>query len=270
MPIDIFFLMVIFSIVLFSIARKILFNSRLKSFFKKKFKQYILAEKNKILWGTTTNLPLQTKESVAYTLKLLERCCMLNGDVIECGVYKGGNSFQIAKRLKDLKSDKTLYSLDTFEGHPYDDFENMSKELQKEVYGDKTPKAFKGTSNDVDLVQIKKLFAKNGLDNTIFLKGLFVDTFLLIRSKKFCFAYVDSDFYLSVKQCIEFLQERLVPGGIIMFDDYNYIDTPGCNKAVDELLGKDIHILVDKRITTVNKDGSPIRAYWIKPFLEKF
>ena len=51
-----------------------------------------------------------------------------------------------------------------------------------------------------------------------------------------------------------------------MFDDYNYIDTPGCNEAVNELLGKDsLNILVDKRITTVNKDGTPIRAYWIKP-----
>jgi len=252
--------------VLFSIARRILPNSRLKEFLKKKFEKQILAERNKKLWGTSTNLPVQTKESVAYTLKLLERCYRLNGNVIECGVYKGGNSFQIAKKLKELKSDKMLYLLDTFEGHPYDDFENMPKELQKEVYGDKKPKKFKGTGNDVDLDQIRKWFAENGLDNTIFLKGLFVDTFKQISDQKFCFAYVDADFYLSIKQCIEFLKDRLVPGGIMMFDDYNYIDTPGCNKAVDELLGKDsLNILVDKRITTVNKDGTPERAYWIKP-----
>jgi len=118
---------------------------------------------------------------------------------------------------------------------------------------------------DVDLEQIKKWFAENGLDNTIFLKGLFVDTFKQILDKKFCFAYVDSDVYLSIKQCIEFLKNRMVSGGIIMFDDYNYRETPGCNKAVDELLGKDsIVILDDKRITTVNKGGTPIRAYWVK------
>jgi len=252
--------------VLISTARKILPDSRLRELLKKQFEKQILRERNKKLWGTTTNLPQQTKESVAYTLKLLERCYRLNGDVIECGVYKGGNSFQIAKKLKELKSDKTLYSLDTFEGHPYDDYEDMPKELQKEVYGEKIPKRLKGTGNDVDLDQIRKWFAENLLDNTIFLKGLFIDTFKQISDQKFCFAYVDADFYLSVKQCIEFLKDRLVPGGIMMFDDYNYIDTPGCNKAVDELLGKDsLNILVDKRITTVNIDGTPVRAYWVKP-----
>jgi len=252
--------------VIFSIGRKIIPNSRFKEFLKKKFEKQIVAETNKKLWGTTTNLPLQSKESVAFTLKLLESSCRLKGDVIECGVYKGGNSFQIAKKLKELKSDKKLYSLDTFEGHPYDDYEDMPKELQKEVYGDKKPGKFKGNAKDVDLDQIKKWFAKNCLDNTIFLKGLFIDTFKQISDKKLCFAYVDSDSYKSVKQCIEFLKDRLVPGGIMIFDDYNYKNTPGCNMAVDEMLGKDsLVILKDKQMTTVNKDGTPIRCYWVKP-----
>ena len=254
---------------LFSIVRTIIPNSRFKEFLRKKFKKQIIKERQKSAWGTSTNAPQQTKESVAFTLKLLERCCRLKGSVIECGVYKGGNSFQIAKKLKELKSDKNLYSLDTFEGFPYDDYENMPKELLKEVYVDKKPKKFKGMHTDVDLEQIKKWFTENGLDNTIFLKGLFVDSFKQILDEKFCFAYVDSDVYLSVKQCIEFLKNRMVLGGIIMFDDYNYKETPGCNRAVDELLEKDsIVILDDKRITTVNKDGTPIRAYWVKTLVK--
>jgi len=259
--------------VLFFIARRILPNSRLKEFLKKKFEKQILAEKNRPiakknikLWGTATNLPFQTKESVAFTLKLLEKCCRLEGDVIECGVYRGGNSFQMAKKLKELKSDKKLYALDTFEGFPYNDSEDMPKELQKAVYGNKKPHKFKNTLNDVDLDQIKNWFAEYGLDNTVFLKGLFIDTFKQISNKKFCFAYVDSDLYLSVKQCIEFLKDRLVSGGIMIFDDYNHEYTPGCNKAVNDLLGKDsIIILDDKRITTVSEYGTPVRAYWIKP-----
>lgn len=252
--------------IIFSIARMILPDSKLKEFLKNKFRKQISADTNKKLFGIATNRPVQTKESVDYTLKLLERCCGLEGNVIECGVYKGGNSFQMAKKLKELKSDKSLYALDTFEGHPYDDFENMSKELQKESYGDKQPEKLKGTFGDVDLDQIKKMFAENGLDNTIFHKGLFINTFEHISDQKFCFAYVDADFYLSVKQCIEFLKDRLVPGGIMMFDDYNCSLFPGCNQAVHELLGKDsLNILTDKRITTVNKDGTTIRCYWIKP-----
>ena len=61
----------------------------------------------------------------------------------------------------------------------------------------------------------------------------------------------------------------MVLGGIIMFDDYNYKETLGCNRAVDELLEKDsIVILDDERITTVNTDGTPIRAYWVKTLVK--
>ena len=56
----------------------------------------------------------------------------------------------------------------------------------KDPWTDKKPKKFKGMHTDVDLEQIKKWFAENGLDNTIFLKGLFVDTFKQILDKKFC------------------------------------------------------------------------------------
>jgi len=49
------------------------------------------------------------------------------------------------------------------------------------------------------------------------------------------------------------LKKRMVPNGIIVFDDYIDENLPGCTKAVDELLGKEsLFILPDKR------------AYWIK------
>jgi len=168
------------------------------------------------------------------TLDLLEKCIKegLDGDVIECGVYKGGSSFQIAKKLKSLGSNKTLFALDTFEGHPYDDAEDMPKELVSQVYKKKEPKKGKGFLNDVDLNEIKNHFAKENLDNTIFLKGLFEDSFKKISDKKFCFAHIDADFYLSVKQCIEFLKKRLVPNGIIVFDDYDDEYLAGCTKRI--------------------------------------
>ena len=119
--------------------------------------------------------------------------------------------------------------------------------------------------NDVDINQIKEFFLKNNLDNTIFLKGMFEKTFPEISDKKFCFAHVDVDSYISVKQCIEFLKDRMCSKGIILFDDYNYYETKGCNKAVDELLGKsNLVIIKDKNISNTNKFGQATRAYWIK------
>ena len=197
-----------------------------------------------------------TKKSMKLTLSLLEKCIKIDSssDVIECGVYKGGSAFQIAKRLKQLNSNKKLYALDTFEGHPYDDYNNMPSSLRDEVYGDKQPRTYKGKLDDVDLDEIKKWFLKEHLENTIFLKGLFEETFKSISDKKFCLAHVDADSYLSVKQCIEFLRNRMITGGIILFDDYNAKDLCGCNKAVDDLLGPSSLTIL-----------KPSRAFWIKP-----
>ena len=253
--------------ILVKTGRKILPKSRFRSYLGKKFQKRVIDENNNRVWGTDTNTPLQSLEAMKFTLTLLEKCVTtLEGDVIECGVYKGGTSLQIAKKLKSLNSKKYLYALDTFEGHPYDDFHDMPEKLKKEAFGDEEPIKFKGSLNNVDIKQIRKLFLKNNLDNTIFLKGLFEKTFLEISDKKFCFAHVDADSYVSVKQCIEFLKDRMCSKGIILFDDYNYHDYKGCNKAVDELLGKsNLCIIKEKNISNVDEHGNIARAYWIKP-----
>lgn len=239
--------------LLISLARKIIPSTKLRQKLGKKFeKQYSEYRKS---MKNPTEFTFCSKKRMKITLDLLEKCIKggLDGDVIECGVYKGGSSLQIAKKMKSLASKKTLYALDTFEGHPYDDAEDMPKELVDQVYQKNEPKKAKGVLNDVDLNEIKNHFARENLDNTVFLKGLFEDSFKKISDKKFCFAHIDADFYLSVKQCIEFLKKRIVPNGIIVFDDYNDEYLPGCTKAVDELLGREsLSIIPDKR------------AYWIK------
>lgn len=238
---------------LISIARKIIPNSKLKSHLARRFdKQYSEYKKN---IENPTDFSYCSKKENEVTLSLVEKCVKsgLEGDIIECGVYMGGSSILIAKKLVDLGSKKKLYALDTFEGHPYDDESDMPEELKNEIYLNTSPKKCKGKLNDVNLDEIKKHFFEENLDNTIFLKGLFEDSFKKISDKKFCFAHVDADIYLSIKQCIEFLKDRMVSNGIILFDDYNSPGYLGCNKAVDDLLGRSsLNLLKDHR------------AYWIK------
>jgi len=240
--------------IIIPIARKLIPPSRFKSALARKFdKQYAVYKNN---MKNPTDFTYCSKKQNDVTLSLLEKCVKsgLDGDVIECGVYMGGSAILMAKKLVALGSEKKLYALDTFEGHPYDDESDMPEELKNEVYVKESPRKGKGKRNDVNFDEIKKIFLRENLDNTIFLKGLFEESFKKIPDKKFCFAHVDADFYVSVKQCIEFLKDRMVSKGIILFDDYNSPGYLGCNKAVDDLLGRSsLHLL--KRV----------RAYWIKP-----
>ena len=48
------------------------------------------------------------------------------------------------------------------------------------------------------------------------------------------FAHIDADWYDSVRTCIDAIWPHLVPGGVIVFDDYHSYE--GCKKAVDEFL----------------------------------
>jgi len=240
--------------ILIRVARKIIPTSRFRSSLGRKFEKQYSEYKKKL--ENPSDFSYCTNKEMQITFSLLEKCIKsgLEGDVIECGVYMGGSSIQIAKKLVDLDSKKKLYALDTFEGHPYDDESDMPEELKKEVYGIKSPQKRKGMLNDVNLDKVKKNFMKENLDNTIFLKGLFEESFKKISDKKFCFAHVDADFYLSVKQCIEFLKDRMVSKGIILFDDYNSPGYLGCNKAIDDLLGRSSLKLLKHH-----------RAYWVKP-----
>jgi len=239
---------------LITFVRKIIPPSKFKHKLAYKFQKQLIEYRNDFK-GEYVEYTGCSKKSIDFILSTLQNCINegLEGEIIECGVFRGGSLFQIAKKLKKLDPQRKLYALDTFEGHPYDDYEDMPAELVKQVYKNEIPEKMKGIASDTDLNEIKKCFKKYNLGNTLFLKGLFIESFKLISEKKFCLAHVDADSYLSVKQCIEFLKERIVPKGVIIFDDYNYPGIKGCNKAVDDLIGKEsLEIL------------KPYGAYWIK------
>ena len=174
----------------------------------------------------------------------LQDCVKLEGDIIECGVYRGGGCIAMSKKLRELGSDKIIYGLDTFEGFPYADEEDKTKGVQN---------AYEGHLGDTSFKDVQKEFDKKGIKNVKLIKGLFSDTFPSLKDKKFCFAYIDADIYLSTKQCIDFLKPRMVEGGIMMFDDYNSNVWEGATKAIDECLGKENLVLIEKK-----------GCYWIK------
>ena len=55
------------------------------------------------------------------------------------------------------------------------------------------------------------------------------------------FAFIDGDFYQSIKVSLSIVERRMMPGGIIVIHDYNNPALPGVAKAVDEwLVGKNL------------------------------
>jgi hypothetical protein len=65
-------------------------------------------------------------------------------------------------------------------------------------------------------------------------QGLFEDTMVL--DEAVCIAHIDGDWYESVATCLERVHPVLVPGGVMVIDDY--FAWSGARKAVDDFLAR--------------------------------
>ncbi len=147
----------------------------------------------------------------------------LSGDIAECGSRKGKSARFILEGLGDL-SQRTFHIFDSFEG--------LSKPAQQDrkVSGDTVWKSGDlATSQDVLL---------NNLDrfrNTISIrKGWIPERFSDVHERHFVFVHIDVDLYQPTRDSLEFFYDRMVPGGVIICDDYGSSSCPGAKKAFDE------------------------------------
>ena len=84
------------------------------------------------------------------------------------------------------------------------------------------------------------------------------DFFSKAEHLMFKLVILDSGFYNVLKEAIPRFWERLTPGGIMVFDQYNHELSPGETMVIRELLPK-------IKIETINNSWIPT-AYAVKPF----
>lgn len=183
--------------------------------------------------------PWQSEEFQSYyaiaaprTLVSIDRCyviCMLlrqalalDGDVVECGVYKGGTAAMMARIIGESGAPKKLFMFDTFCGMPQTD---KSRDLHQP-----------GDFADTAAAEVEAFVNAPGI--AIIRKGLIPQTFAGLESRRFAFAHVDVDIYQSVVDSLDFIWPRLSPGGFAVFDDYGFPSCPGARQAVDEFFAQ--------------------------------
>jgi len=147
----------------------------------------------------------------------------LDGDVVECGCARGGSAALLALTLRQLGEQRNLWLFDTFEGLPAPSVDDPDREIAELYTG----------SCLGQLDEVRDSFHAWGIANGVqFVKGLFQDTIPQSTIGPIALLHIDGDWYDSVKVCLEELYDKVVPGGIIQFDDYGY--WKGARKAVDE------------------------------------
>lgn len=148
------------------------------------------------------------------------------GDVVECGVYRGGSAATMARVATHSALHRTVWLFDSFQGMPpvtQVDGPGAQDWVGALVYdARKVAKLLKRTGADMSRVRI--------------VEGFFADTFPTVNTPQIALLNVDSDWYESVKICFERFYDAVVPGGFVSIDDYG--TWPGCRLAVDEFFAK--------------------------------
>jgi O-methyltransferase len=151
----------------------------------------------------------------------------IEGDVCECGVWRGGCSILARAVLKSHNSDRITWVADSFEGLPKPNAvmypaDAHSRNLSQDNY------------LSVPLASVKGNFERFGLldDGVRFLKGWFKDTLPSAPIKKLAVLRADADMYESTMDILKNLYNKVSVGGFVIIDDY--LDWTGCRIAVDE------------------------------------
>ncbi|MCC6597454.1 MAG: class I SAM-dependent methyltransferase [Alphaproteobacteria bacterium] len=162
----------------------------------------------------------------------------IEGDIVECGVWRGGSMLAAALRLKELgRTERTLWLYDTFEGMPAPDEHDFSK--RSGAAQDKFETLQTGTEDASDWCRASLEDVQNNLKTAQYpeksiryIKGKVEDTIPASMPDQIALLRLDTDWYASTKHELEYLFPRLVPGGVLIIDDYGHWE--GCRKAVDE------------------------------------
>jgi len=173
-------------------------------------------------------------ESVKYIVEN-----QIEGDLVECGVWKGGSMIAVANMLLAL-GDRSRNL------HLYDTYEGMTEPTERDVeFTGKTAGALLALSDKTDPESVWASTPLDGVKQGVlgtgyepskvnFVKGRVEDTIPRQAPDHIALLRLDTDWYESTRHELVHLFPRLVPGGVLIIDDYGH--WLGARRAVDEYI----------------------------------
>jgi O-methyltransferase len=154
--------------------------------------------------------------------RLVDQVKDLEGDLIEVGVWRGGSGCVIGTRARQHCLSATVYLCDTFEGV-------VKAGSHDNAY-------VGGEHNDTSSTHVRELARRLSLDNVTVVEGVFPDEVdHKIGASMIRLAHIDVDVYDSARDSFLWIWDRLVSGGVVVFDDYGFHNCEGVTRFVNEV-----------------------------------
>jgi O-methyltransferase len=146
------------------------------------------------------------------------------GDIVECGVWRGGNMMMVKASRAASPIRRRLFLYDTFAGmteptdHDVDTLGRQSRPIHRKRQRD-GHNAWAYASLDEVMENFRRFRLLD--DDVVFSKGPVEETLLGDEvPDEIAILRLDTDWYESTKVELEVLYPRLVPGGVLIIDDY--------------------------------------------------
>lgn len=183
------------------------------------------------------------------------------GDIVECGVWRGGSMMAAALALKRMgATDRELLLYDTFDGMPQPGDEDVDLEGRKAftlMGKEDRETSYVWAVAQLEEVQRNMTASDYPAEKISYIKGKVQETLPEQAPDRIALLRLDTDWYDSTKHELEHLYPRLVPGGVLIIDDYGHWQ--GARRAVDEYLEKLSEPLLLSRIDYTGRLAVKIR-----------
>jgi O-methyltransferase len=150
--------------------------------------------------------------------RTLSQSLAIDGDLVECGVFRGGTALLEASTVRERAGERPLHLVDSFAGMP-----RTTEGMDRFEEGD---------LGSTSVEQVRAALAPFAFAHVH--EGVIPGVFDALGVERVAWAHIDVDIYAAVRDCLEYLYPRMAPGGAIVLDDYGFPSCAGARRAVDE------------------------------------
>ena len=156
------------------------------------------------------------------------------GDIVECGVGAGRSLYLLASLTEGGTQPRRLWGFDSFQGlpppGPHDQAERRPGKIKagKLAYSEEEVRArliAYGASE-------RKL-----AERVVFVPGYFPKSFPRYTGGPIALLHLDVDLYQSYRDCLDFFEPKVAPGGVVAFDEYRSGQWHGATRGIEEYFG---------------------------------
>jgi Macrocin-O-methyltransferase (TylF) len=180
---------------------------RLRQRFQKAYQRGVRAVGEDYHWHWRVHVALWAAQAAA----------LLDGDFIECGVNRGFMSSAIMDYLDWNELDRRFFLLDTFSGI---DLRYVTEEERADGIAEKNAKSIASEFYTFDAEAVRRNFSE--WSRVTIIPGSIPDTLPQIVAARIAFVHMDLNCSAPEVAAIRFLWDRLVPGALVVLDDYAY------------------------------------------------